>query len=150
MTYVTHGLTLIQPWGTAILELGKDVENRDWRPPNDLLGGRIALHAGKKVDRALVDALLGGKEVQTGAIIGTVELVGCIRLWPGGRRVAYGLDEAQIVAAYKSRWRNPDSSCLWYLREPQALREPIPYPGALGLWKVPESVSTRIAERLDG
>jgi len=44
-------LTLWPEWAWAIIHLGKDVENRTWHPPKNILGQRIALHAGRKVGR---------------------------------------------------------------------------------------------------
>lgn len=44
-------LTLWPEWAWAIMHLGKDVENRTWHPPKNILGQRIALHAGRKVGR---------------------------------------------------------------------------------------------------
>jgi hypothetical protein len=45
-------LTLWRPWDIAILQLGKDIENRTWPPPRAIVGQRIALHAAKKIDSA--------------------------------------------------------------------------------------------------
>lgn len=44
-------LTLWPEWAWSIMHLGKDVENRTWHPPKNILGQRIALHAGRKVGR---------------------------------------------------------------------------------------------------
>lgn len=41
-------LTIIQPWAWAIAHKFKRVENRTWAPPENLIGQRIAIHAGKK------------------------------------------------------------------------------------------------------
>jgi len=46
-------LTLTAPWGTAIAKLGKDIENRRWKPPDAIIGQRIAIHEGKgSIERA--------------------------------------------------------------------------------------------------
>ena len=45
-----YALTLKQPWAFAVAELGKDIENRTWRPPPSLIGQRFAIHAGKGFD----------------------------------------------------------------------------------------------------
>ena len=42
-------ITLYPEWAWAICRLGKQVENRTWRPPANLLGERIAIHAGKSI-----------------------------------------------------------------------------------------------------
>lgn len=41
-------ITLHAPWAWAICYLGKDIENRTWKPPAELIGQRIAIHAGSK------------------------------------------------------------------------------------------------------
>ena len=43
-------LTVIQPWAWAIAHAGKRVENRTWGPPRDVIGQRIAIHAGRRLD----------------------------------------------------------------------------------------------------
>lgn len=42
-------LTLIQPWATLIAEGRKRYETRSWAPPRQLVGKRIAIHAGATV-----------------------------------------------------------------------------------------------------
>jgi hypothetical protein len=44
-------LTLKAPWATAIAKLGKDIENRSWRPPAAIIGERIAIHEGAGLHR---------------------------------------------------------------------------------------------------
>lgn len=130
-------LTLIQPWATAIMTLGKDVENRPWSPsPKQLRPGRrFAIHAGAKLDRDIAgmldvefdadyDALVAAPR---GALLGTVELVGFF-----GRVVP-----PELAGYERSRWRDSDERYGWALREPRLLPAPIPCKGALGLWRVP-------------
>lgn len=40
-------LTLTCPWAHAIAHWSKRTENREWMPPRELLGRRLAIHAGK-------------------------------------------------------------------------------------------------------
>lgn len=47
-------LTLHQPWATCIAHHGKRVENRTWAPPQSIVGQRIAIHAGMKLDREVL------------------------------------------------------------------------------------------------
>lgn len=44
-------ITVHQPWASLIAIGEKNVENRDWHPPDGLLGSWIAIHAGKSYDR---------------------------------------------------------------------------------------------------
>lgn len=86
-----------QPWGGAIIQLWKDVENRTWRCPDRMIGQRVLIHAGKarpteqEIDRLHnIAALPGGwlTGLDYGGIIGSVEIVGCVTdsdsRWFGG------------------------------------------------------------------
>lgn len=44
-------ITVHQPWASLIAAGDKNVENRDWQPPESLIGKWIAIHAGKQFDR---------------------------------------------------------------------------------------------------
>ena len=44
-----QAITLWPEWSWAILNLGKDVENRCWPLPPKLIGVALALHAGRNV-----------------------------------------------------------------------------------------------------
>ena len=43
---VTRAITLWPEWAGSIAYLDKRVENRTWEPPKDVIGTRIAIHAG--------------------------------------------------------------------------------------------------------
>jgi hypothetical protein len=43
-------LTVWQPWASAIIFGSKDIENRTWTPPKRVIGRRIWIHAGKRLD----------------------------------------------------------------------------------------------------
>ena len=111
-------LTIRQPWAEAILSLGKDVENRSW-PTR--YRGLLLIHAGAKRDDALCDALgLNPRVLTYGAIVGTVELVDCVRV-------------------ANSKWAEPDQ-WHWVLRNAKRLDSPVICRGAQGLWNFgPES-----------
>ena len=75
-------LSIRQPWAWAIFHLGKDVENRSWQPPRL---GRIYIHASKTYDHAgaaWIEKTFGVRppgpdDLPMGAIVGSVEVVGC-------------------------------------------------------------------------
>lgn len=82
-------LSIKQPWAWLILHAGKDIENRYW-PAR--LRGLIAIHASSKLDymeyvvckaflaeRGLKVELPPHRELVTGAILGTVEIVDCVQ-----------------------------------------------------------------------
>lgn len=135
-------LTFIQPWGTAVLQLGKDVENRPWAPWPRVIGKRITVHAGAKVDKRDAWGLLpqlGELDLATvprSALLGTVRLIGFFDVRNGQQRHGFTHDE-QVLDALGSKWRAMDAKFWWVFDEPLVLPEPIPCPGSLSLWRVP-------------
>jgi hypothetical protein len=118
-------LTIRQPWAYAIMELGKDVENRTW--PTEYRGPLI-VHSSVKpepsnilepyVSKAVMSRL-DDSEMALGAILGVVDLVDCIE------------DST-------SKWADdPDDAWHWILKNPRKLSKPIFCKGSLGLWKPP-------------
>lgn len=85
-------LSIRQPWAWAILNAGKDIENRDW-PTN--FRGTIFLHASKGCTRFEYEdcaetvhvirpdlTMPPLKELERGGIVGTVEIVDCVSEHP--------------------------------------------------------------------
>ena len=96
-------LSIRQPWASLILKTGKDVENRNW-PTR--YRGRILIHAAKGMTRAAYEDAIefahcaipagrtGGtshtttlrelgfafEDLQRGGIIGSVEIVDCVKV----------------------------------------------------------------------
>ena len=110
-------LTVRPPWAQAIFILGKGVENRSWYTNHR---GLLYIHAGVRTDPAglllvpadrLTDPLLAAR----GVILGSVELVDCVR-------------DARSRWAAKGAWH-------WVLENPRLLRHPIPAVGRLGFWR---------------
>lgn len=144
-------LTLWRPWDTAILRLGKPVENRDWPPPAKLVGKRFALHSGKKfdMDGAATIFLLAHKdgfshevirdriarsEALDSVILGTVKLVRVIS------KAQPQLGERDPLA--DSEWFFGDFG--WVVEEPFALPRPVPCKGMQGLWTMPPDVEAQV------
>jgi len=124
---VLRCLSIRQPWATAILELGKDVENRSW---GTAYRGLLVIHASAKSEglaRNLfaeilpkaVCANLSDDDFTLGAILGVVDLVDCT-------------DESD------SDWADWESAWYWIVKNPRKLERPIPCKGRLGLWAPPE------------
>ncbi len=121
-------LTIKQPWATLIMHAGKDIENRDWPTK---LRGRIAVHSSKKMDEAEMGGAQYFMDLQgiklpeiaahypTGSIIGTVEIVDCVRK----------SDSQWFMGEYGFVLANP-IPCT-----------PIPFKGALGFWEVPVEIA---------
>lgn len=144
-------LTLWRPWDTAILRLGKPVENRDWPPPAQLIGKRFALHSGKKWDDQgadfianlllprgsgpqLLRAVLDAAEQTSSVILGTVKLVRVIS------KAQPQLGERDPLA--DSEWFFGDFG--WVVEEPFALPQPVPCKGMQGLWTMPPDVEAQV------
>lgn len=71
-------LSIQQPWADRILYEGKNIENRTWKLPGFMVGQRIYIHAGKKIDP---DVRLNQPipPERLGAILGEVTITGCVQ-----------------------------------------------------------------------
>lgn len=145
-------LTFIQPWGSAVLTC-KPYENRPWAPPANVLGKRIAVHAGARYDKSdawQLKALLPNEfvvsSVAQSCLIGTVVVAGYVSVqrYALNHKWHFGISEQEGLAALDSRWRSPDAKFVWVLREPRALTAPLPCKGALGLWRVPMDIAVQV------
>lgn len=133
-------LSVKQPWAEAILSLGKDIENRNWRTT---LRETIAIHASLGISKGDVDAFsmfvsdilktetiseirdrFYDKTLPLGVIVGTVDIVDC-------------------VEEHDSPW-----FCGPYgfvLENPRRLVNPIEIRGSLGFWEVPDKLVKTLA-----
>ncbi|MFJ7912633.1 hypothetical protein [Kitasatospora sp. NPDC096204] len=116
-------LTIRQPWLAAILAGDKAIENRSWPTRHR---GPVVLHAARALARdgqadPLVRAVLarpGAPALTTGALVATARVTDCHR--DTGCCRPWGLP---------GLWH-------WRLADVQALAEPIPAAGRLGLWRL--------------
>lgn len=132
-------LTVKHPWAWAIINGGKDVENRS-RPTK--YRGQIYIHAGKSMafdaftfpalEKAERDYLTRGLRgpfdkinqidlSTTGMVLGTVDVIDC-----------HHSDDCR-EKNYCSEWAMPDHY-HWVLANPRPLACPFPETGKLGLW----------------
>lgn len=131
-------ITIKQPWASLIVHGIKDIENRTWACPKKYLGQRVLIHASAKPDRepymifndSQADAIdncvmdVCGYYKQTGAIVGSVEIVNCVQNHPS-------------IWADKGVYN-------WVLANPVLFEKPIPAKGKLSFWeydKIQEPVS---------
>jgi len=130
MTLPTIALSIRQPWAWLVANGFKDVENRTWPAPADLIGKRILIHAAKKKG-VVTDAVhLAVRNLSLddfdrfmdvaeypirGGIIGVATLRACIR------------DAA-------SPWAEP-GKYHWVLADAQPIPF-VPCPGQLRLFRV--------------
>jgi hypothetical protein len=107
-------LSVTAEWAEAMFSLGKDVENRSKRI---LYRGPLAIHASRRFDRATaLDLGLNPISLVRQAVIGTVEVVGCVR-------------------HSNSRWAMP-GFWHWQIVNPERLEKPIFCAGSLALFDV--------------
>lgn len=68
-------LTLWPEWTWATMHLDKDLENRDWAPPDEVVGQYVAIHGGAHIGgRAAKAARLEGLEM----VCGSAEIAGWV------------------------------------------------------------------------
>ena len=158
-----YALTLYKPWPYAIFHLpaerAKRIENRTWKPPASIVGKRVAIHAGKRMDMAafdvppIADALARSSQHERnlalqGGIIGTAVVAGWVDTSPnvtaaemfGGRLT----DEDAAMAMLTGWFSGPIG---WVLDEVSALTSPVECSGAQGLWVVPPDVRAQVIVR---
>lgn len=145
--------TLWQPWAWAFCYAGKLIENRTWRPPESVMGQRIALHAGKTVSREDIENLadetglcpVGFKnvldfddvvergELVRGAVVATARLVG----WFDSNACRFSiLTKTEPEEIFRSPWFCGPVG--WLFQDVQVLESPVRIPGQQGLWELPE------------
>jgi hypothetical protein len=132
-------LTLHQPWAYAVAHLGKDIENRTWRPPAALTGQRVAIHAAKQWDYQRVWDIVGQW--------GTARLIDLDLLDFGqidaqrGHIIATAIVSGVVTSSASPWWCGPLG---WQLTDVRTLVKPVACKGAQGLWTVPVDVLAAI------
>lgn len=141
-----RALTIRQPWAGQIHAGRKLVENRGWRTD---YRGPLAIHAAATVDKhaGLPDPdadvelhllLLGQKYWRPGR-----DPVGHPMLALGAIVAVAQLVDVHPANRCCAPWGQPAVQ-HWVLADVQALPEPIPCRGSLGLWTPPEDITTQI------
>jgi hypothetical protein len=127
-------LSIKQPWVWAILNAGKDIENRSWKTS---FRGSIALHASAKPNREA--RLPRGIRCPDFGTLDTSSICG----------VALVVD---ITTKSRSKWfYHPDDDHTnygWVLADVTPLVAPIPCNGALNLWNVPPEIQRAIERQI--
>ena len=149
-----YALTLWPEWLPAFTHMGKDVENRTWRPPVRLVGQRLALHAGANVGGGSGKRGRQWLERTAWEAGWSVEFGGPKLLSLTCSRRGYGPSTTTeivlgaIVATARVRDAVQDTPSLWamegqwhwLLDDLRVLERPIPARGRQGLWRVPPDV----------
>ena len=158
-----RALTLHQPWAQFIVWGLKNIETRSWPAPRNLIGERIAIHAGKRrprptdwnieMQRAVLQRAGGSRSMLMGAVVATAKLIECMQVMsePDSRGlvICRGFGELSNEPEYDAtitvdpyedfsvgRW-------LWVF---QGLRrvEPILINGRQGVWNIPTTVAAEL------
>lgn len=131
----THVLTLIQPWAYAVERLGKRIENRGWAPPQWVIGKRIYIHAGAKLDKNSCKSIIAtGRwlpETFDQKSIGCSAVVAGFVSPDGRHRGDISDHDARLALA--NEWYVP-GNVAWVLRDVWLVEPRIPTKGQLGLW----------------
>lgn len=124
-------LTLKQPWASLVVEGHKEIETRSWETK---YRGELYIHASSKfyfgdlelcrIDRFFKEAIPDPTKVITGAILGKVTLVDCVR--------TETLD-GKISKKEKAFGDYSPGRFAWILENPQQITA-FPQRGALGIW----------------
>lgn len=152
-----NALSLHQPWASFIAIGIKPFETRDWSPPPNWIGQRIAIHAAKKPvnrdDREWA-AKHGVADIPLGAIVCTALLIGAYQcsnrvIRPHVIAIARRREMPEIVhievegiptdefGDYSpGRW-------VWHLTDIERLNPPVPALGRQGPWQWSETPNAR-------
>lgn len=119
-------LTIKQPAASLIIQGDKKYEFRSWKTK---YRGSILIHAGKGIDKASVIRLKEylPKELPSGSIIGTVDIIDCIQITPEFKE--------QLVIENKDIYvRASIGEYAWKLENVVMFDKQIEAKGKLSLW----------------
>ena len=137
-----RAVTLQQPWASLVAGGYKKIETRTWKPPTELVGRRIAVHAGKRLPgrlpQRLEKAAAGrlGKDwrlsLPLGAVVATAELT---KVEPASKP---GLSKEELLFGDYSagRW-------MWRLGDVKVVEPPLPARGYQGFWHLKKPLERR-------
>jgi hypothetical protein len=148
----TKALSLYSPWAWAVLNLGKDIENRKWQrwSGDAKFRGWFWLHAsmfGGETPgglRKLADEFEGVKTMAERAGRSMPSTPVTPRMFLNMRGHIVGRARVvDVVDRSDSGWFCGPLGLV--LADATALVEPVPCKGALGFWKVPDDVVSQLA-----
>jgi len=162
-----YALTLWPEWIWAIAHLGKDVENRSWRPPPAFVGRQVALHAGMTI---------GGRDLDEASALRLVVEMAELAGW---RRACHALVRDDVrrgrvevplpsascpptrcaVVAVATLGEPTRTSCSpwavpgrwhWPLLEVRVLPRPVRVRGRQGLWALADADVSEVLGQVRG
>jgi hypothetical protein len=134
-------ISIIQPWASLIVLGEKKFETRSW---NTQHRGEIAIHASKKIDKSVcreepfrsILAKHGYTEsnLPIGVILATGKLLDCFKVIED-KGLSATLNVGITVSGNEYAFGDfSEGRFAWEIADVQALVEPIPAKGQLGLW----------------
>ena len=124
-------LTLIQPWATLIIDGCKTIETRSW---STKVRGTVAIHAGKKVDKAAaIQFGYDPDKLPTGCVIGIADIVDCFQF-----------NERTVADPYGDF---TPGRFGFVLVNPRGFQYPLDVRGALGFWEWDDKVAVKVRLR---
>ena len=131
-------LSYQQPWAWLIVSGYKDIENRSWELPSDMIGQRIYVHAGLRLDREAFEHDATYNSL-TSAIGGRIGIDGRWEWMEFSRRLAS--NTSRIVGEVTITGCVTESGSPWFVgpygfvfTDPVAYKAPIPARGHRGFW----------------
>ena len=125
-------LTVCNPYPELILRGEKRVENREW--PTHFRGWCL-LHAGKSREWMDSEDYRLYPNLQWGAIVGAMEVVGCAHI----ANIQKGTLDAHPRLSWVRLHEHTHGTWCWIIDRTRRLRTPLPWKGAMGLWDVPDA-----------
>lgn len=129
-------LSVRQPWASLLCAGVKDVENRTWAPPKELIGKKILIHAGStKVSKDFFDItpLEWCSEIANATRYGWIPSNDKV---PLGKIIGFATLDGYSDST-DSLWDGGEGQVKWIFRDPYLFDEPIPAKGMLGLFDYP-------------
>ena len=140
MPHPIKALSLHQPWATLIAVGAKRIETRSWKPPCNILGERLAIHATKQVIRfpntdeyrpfneAAARHLGPGWEVRVpkGAVV-AIATLDSAKPFLACYEDQLEVEEALFGEYGPGRW-------MWRLKDVEPLDPPMPARGRQRIW----------------
>ena len=132
-------LSIRQPWAFLVVTGRKTIEIRSWRPRRMKLPQTILIHAGKKVDREMVDAFGVAEDLLAmGAILGEVFMTDVVQ-YENRDRWREDMDE------HMNRPDQYRKGLYGFVFKHQMLyTHPIPFKGRLNFFEISSSFQREI------
>ncbi len=125
-------LTIREPWVSCILFHGKNIENRSWNPPTNLINQPIALHAAKHSPSK--------KEIELAERIYGIKLNLCPEL---RQRIVGIFQISKYGNNSTSKWAMADQ-IHWEIQVIELADFSSPINGQLGFWNIPKDIEMEI------